>query len=83
MQSNSNKSLPGFVFHRSLAVFILIIGLLPFLVHAGPKRPDHSDLNKDGTVDLVDLEIFSKRQLDTSVENVAEARKGAIQNYGP
>ena len=74
MQSKSSKSLPRFTFYRALAVIILVIGLLPLLAHAGKPDPgtstDHSDLNKDGIVDLVDLEIFSKRQLETSVENV-------------
>ncbi len=70
MQRNSSKALSRFAFQHVLAVIILVIGLLPFIVHAGPKSPDHSDLNKDGIVDLLDLEIFSKRQLETNVEDV-------------
>jgi DNA-binding beta-propeller fold protein YncE len=70
MQNNSNKATSRFAFYRVLALIILVIGLLPVLAHAKPKSSDFSDLNQDGIVDLVDLEIFSERQLETSVENV-------------
>ena len=75
MKRNLTKVLSRMAFYHALAVIILVIGLAPFPIHAGSKgnkggNVDHSDLNKDGIVNLLDLEIFSKRQLETSVEIV-------------
>jgi len=53
--------------------FLISLALNTPLAMAAPVVPDavdKSDLNKDGVVDLVDLNIFSNRHLQTAIEDV-------------
>jgi len=49
----------------ALVLGAVLLWTLPATLDAGTKKPkkDHSDIDKDGDVDLDDLRLFSERKL--------------------
>jgi sugar lactone lactonase YvrE len=57
-------------FYLGLISGLFVLGFPPGPAPAGESRSDRSDLNRDGRVDLADLELYSQKRLRTGWRNV-------------